>query len=266
MCIKPIDCITQQEFTRWYNANKSRMPHLPYYFLNMLQHVFAQQAKFSANSLNTNKVEHGDNGSTLIIKVLEQTVKYSVHFFKRISDYVAEDTVPSSIPRFTPAHAHPSNQIATITTSIAMATIGQDYTKKKPDASPPGTPSKERRNKKARGLKPTGGTDQTKLGLFHSKEGTKPEDLFPSSLESTPCAFFCSQNKKCTRPSSSCPRPHNVKWDAIKPDDQAKILKHFSDTGNGWLDTETFNKHKIEIPENYAFLLGDASGPKAKST
>jgi len=41
-----------------------------------------------------------------------------------------------------------------------------------------------------------------------------------------------------------------VKWDAIKPDDQAKILKHFSDTGNGWLDAETFNKHKIEIPEN----------------
>jgi hypothetical protein len=57
-----------------------------------------------------------------------------------------------------------------------------------------------------------------------------------------------------------------VKWDAIKPDDQAKILKHFSNTGNGWLDAETFNKHKIEIPKNYAFLLGDASGPKAKST
>ena len=266
LCIKTIDCITQQEFTRWYNANKSRMPHLPYYFLNMLQHVFAQQAKFSANSLNTNKVEHGDNGSTLITKVLDQTVKYSVRFFKRISDHVAEDTVPSSIPRFTPAHAHPSNQIATITTSIAMATISQDYSKKKPDDSPPGTPSKERRNKKARGLKPTGGTDQIKLGLFHSKEGIKPEDLFPSGLESTPCAFFCFQNKKCTRPRSSCPRPHNVKWDAIKPDDQAKILKHFSDTGNGWLDAETFNKHKIEIPKNYAFLLGDASGPKAKST
>ncbi len=266
LCNKTIDCITQQEFTHWYNANKSRMPHLPYYFLNMLQHVFAQQAKFSANSLNTYKVEHGDNGSTLIIKVLDQTVKYSVHFFKRISDHVAEDTVPSSIPRFTPAHAHPSNQIATITTSIAMATIGQDYTKKKLHASPPGTPSKERRNKKARGLKPTGSTDQTKLGLFYSKEGIKPEDLFPSRLESTPCAFFCFQNKKSTQPHSSCPRPHNVKWDTIKPDDQAKILKHFSDMGNGWLDAKTFNKHKIEIPENYAFLLGDASGPKAKST
>jgi len=32
LCIKTIDCITQQEFTCWYNANKSHMPHLPYYF------------------------------------------------------------------------------------------------------------------------------------------------------------------------------------------------------------------------------------------
>jgi len=52
LCIKTIDCITQQEFTCWYNADKCHI-HLPYYFLNMLQHVFAQQANFSANSLNT---------------------------------------------------------------------------------------------------------------------------------------------------------------------------------------------------------------------
>ena len=56
-----------------------------------------------------------------------------------------------------------------------------------------------------------------------------------------------------------------MKWDTIKPDDQVKILKHFSDTGNGWLDSETFKKHKTEIPESYAFLLGDANGPKTKS-
>ncbi len=67
-------------------------------------------------------------------------------------------------------------------------------------------------------------------------------------------------------PEAQNTHTHIVKWDTIKPDDQAKILKHFSDTGNGWLDAETFNKHKIEIPENYAFLLGDVSGPKAKST
>ncbi len=46
VCIQVMDCITQQDFTCWHSANKDRLPHLPYLFLNMLQHVFAQQAKF----------------------------------------------------------------------------------------------------------------------------------------------------------------------------------------------------------------------------
>ncbi len=102
----------------------------------MLQHVFAQQAKFLANSLNTNKVEHSDNGSTLIIKQRDQPVKYSAWFFKRISDHIAKDTVPSSLPRLTPAHALPSNQVIAITTSITMVTIGQDNLKKSPKPLP----------------------------------------------------------------------------------------------------------------------------------
>jgi hypothetical protein len=207
LCIQIMDCITQQDFTRWYNANKEQMPQLPYYFLNMIQHVFAQQAKFLANTLNTNKVEHGDDGSTLVIRQLEQTVKYISRFLKKMSDHVAEDSTPNSIPRFTPRHALPSNQICTITDSVASFTVNEGTQKKKAESSsPPGTPACERRSKKARGNKPTGGgSDQTKLGLFHAKEGTKPEEVFPSGLESTPCAFFCFQDKKCNRPHSSCP-------------------------------------------------------------
>ncbi len=131
---------------------------------------------------------------------------------------------------------------------------------------PPGTPANDRRNEKSHSLKPPSGADQTKLGLFHAKEGVKPEGLLPNGLEFTPCAFLCFQNKKCTRPCFSCPHPHTVKWDTVKSDDQAKILTHFSNTGNGWLDGETFKKHKTKILANYSFLLlGDASGPKAKS-
>ncbi len=147
-----------------------------------------------------------------------------------------------------------------------MATISQDDLKKKPEASPLRTPAKVRPNKKARGLKPTGSIDQTKLGLFHAKEGVKPEDLFQSNLESTLCAIFCFQNKKCTWPCSSCPHPHSVKWDTIKLDDQAKILKRFSNTRNGWLDGKTFKKHKTKILANYSFLIGNVSFPKAKSS
>ena len=193
-------------------------------------------------------------------------MKNSVCFFKQSSNHIAKDTVPTAIPRFTPAHALPSNQVATSTSSIAMATIGQDHLKKNPEAPPPGTPANDRRNEKSHSLKPPSGADQTKLGLFHAKEGVKPEGLLPNGLEFTPCAFLCFQNKKCTRPCFSCPHPHTVKWDTVKSDDQAKILTHFSNTGNGWLDGETFKKHKTKILANYSFLLlGDASGPKAKS-
>ncbi len=40
LCIQIMDCISQQDFTHWHSANKERLPHLPYLFLNMIQHVF----------------------------------------------------------------------------------------------------------------------------------------------------------------------------------------------------------------------------------
>jgi hypothetical protein len=263
LCIQIMDCITQQDFTRWHSANKERLPHLPYLFLNMLQHVFAQQAKFLANTFNTNKVEHGNNGSTLNVKQLKQTVKYISRFFKKMSDHVAEDSIPDSVPRFTPCHALLSNQVCTVIDAVAAVTINAGDTKKKQDSSPPGTPACERRAKKAcGGNKPTrGGPDQAKLGLFHAKEGVKPEELFPGDLESTPCAFFCSQDKKCNRPHSSCPQPHVVKWENIKPGNQKKILVHFGKTGNGWFDAKTMKKHNADVPAEYSYLLGDASRP-----
>jgi hypothetical protein len=45
LCIQIMDCITQQDFTHWHSANKEHLPHLPYLFLNMIQHVFAQKPK-----------------------------------------------------------------------------------------------------------------------------------------------------------------------------------------------------------------------------
>jgi hypothetical protein len=131
LCIQIMDCITQQDLTHWYNVNKERMPQLPYYFLNLIQHVFAQQAKFLANTLNTNKVEHGDDGSTLVIRQLEQTVKYISRFLKKMSNHVAEDSTLDSIPRFTPHHALPSNQICTVTDAVASFTVNEWTQKKK---------------------------------------------------------------------------------------------------------------------------------------
>jgi hypothetical protein len=47
-------------------------------------------------------------------------------------------------------------------------------------------------------------------------------------------------------------------------EDQEKLLVHCH-TGKGkkvWLDADTFMKHKVTIPEKYAYLLGDGSGCK----
>ncbi len=139
-----------------------------------------------------------------------------------MSDCVAEDSTPDSVPRFTPCHALSSNQACTVIDAVTAVTVNAGDTKKKQDSSPPSTPAHERCAKKAPGgNKATeGGPDQAKLGLFHAKEGVKPEELFPGDLESTPCAFFCSQDKKCNMPRSSCPQPHVVKWENIKPGDQ----------------------------------------------
>jgi hypothetical protein len=95
-----------------------------------------------------------------------------------------------------PAHALPLNQINVVTSVIAMTTIEQGDSKKKPEDSPPGSPTKERHNKKVCGLKPTGSANQTKLHLFHAKEGIKPEDIFPNNLKSTPCAFSLFPKKE----------------------------------------------------------------------
>jgi hypothetical protein len=103
----------------------------------MIQHVFAQQAKFLANTLNTNKVEHGDDGSTLVIRQLEQTVKYISRFLKKMSNHVTEDSTPDSIPRFTPCHALPSNQICTVTDAVASFTVNKGTQKKKAELPPP---------------------------------------------------------------------------------------------------------------------------------
>ena len=66
MCVNTIDCITHQEFARWHAANAKLLMHLPFIFLNMMQHVFVQQAKFSCSTINTNKVEI--NGHAAVLK------------------------------------------------------------------------------------------------------------------------------------------------------------------------------------------------------
>ncbi len=168
----------------------------------MIQHIFAQQAKFLANTLNTNKVEHGNNGSTLNVNQLKQTVKYILPFFKKMNDHVAEDTTPNSVPRFTPCHALPSNQVCTVNDAVAAVTVNAGDAKKKQDSPPPGTPACERRAKKARaGNKPMGGgPDQAKLGLFMQKKESSLKISSRVILKQPPALSFAPRTRDAIGP------------------------------------------------------------------
>ena len=172
-----------------------------------------------------------------------------------------EGSVPDSVPNFTP---HDSNPKLLQTANIMVASYAEIRTlKDKPETSSPSTPAHERTGKKQKIKTAPGAKDFTKAGLFHCKEGTPISDLFPSNLEKMYC-FFCLHGKKCSKPTQVCEYEHIGKWEKIPANNQIKILEHCHATQGKkvWLDAETFVKHKIIIPDKYAYLLGDSNGPK----
>jgi hypothetical protein len=151
----------------------------------MLHQVLAQLASFSTNLVNNNLIKHGDNGTKLIIVPIQKIVKYAARFFDRMDNHILEGTFPDSVPKFTPRDANPRYQIANVIATMedrAALSISGDK-KSKPDASPPGTPTQERKNKKQK-LKPAAGglKEFTKTSLFHCVKGTATTDFSPSSL------------------------------------------------------------------------------------
>ena len=259
VCIKTIEVIKHPDFIKWHAEVREKVPQLPYIFLNMLHKVLSQLASFSTNSVNNSLIEHGDNGSKLKVDLVVKIVKFVTRFFANIDNNIMEGTVPDSVPNFTPRDANPK-----IRNAVApVAEISALHLKVKPDASPPGTPARERVGKKQK-VKPAT-KDFTKAGLFRCKEGTPIAELFPSDLSKKLCSFFSFHDKKCSKPNQACDFEHIGKWDKIPVADQTKILEHCHATrGNKvWLDAETFAKHRITVPEKFTYLLGDSFGPKS---
>ena len=105
----------------------------------------------------------------------------------------------------------------------------------------------------------------TKVGLFHCKEGKPIAESFPTNLAKKYCSFCCFHDKKCSKPKQSCNFKRVSKWEKIPADDQTKILEHCHASGGKiWIDADNFAKHRItNIPMKFAYLLGDAKGPKS---
>jgi hypothetical protein len=50
----------------------------------------------------------------------------------------------------------------------------------------------------------------------------------------------------------------------VPDEDKPVLLLHMDSTGLLWFNKETMKKHNNEIAPKYAYLLGDATGPKPK--
>jgi hypothetical protein len=110
-----------------------------------------------------------------------------------------------------------------------------------------------------------------KMGIFHIKKDTPAVKAIPDKAllkDGTGiCLDFCCQSRKCNFPHQLCKNGrHITNWKNVPDKDKLVLLKHMDSTGLMWLHSATFEKHKITIPPEYSHLLGDAGGPKQKST
>ena len=175
-------------------------PSTAIYFFKYVAQGLSQLANFSTNSVNNSLIEHGSDGSNLKVDLVVKIVKFVTRFFANIDNYIMEGTVPDSVPNFTPRDANPKimNAVEPVAKIAAL--------KVKPDASPPGTPTRERTGKKQK-VKPAA-KDFTKAGLFRCKEGTPITELFPNDPEKKLCSFFLFHDKKCSKPNQACDFEH----------------------------------------------------------
>lgn len=261
---KTIETINQKNFKLWVEKFGHRMPYLPFIFLNMFQHVFGRMMVFASNTLNVQTLEGGDDGSNLKPDIPRECVEHIARFFKKMEEYVADQTIPKDAPVWY------NSSVVEAPASAAPPTTPARPTQQANVVESAKSPSTSPAKKKSKGLKPTAKADQEKLGLFYAKEGTNITDHFPPGLEmdKQPCFFFCMKGKKCNKSRVECPRAHLAAWkdfgtDATRERNQAKILAHFKEKKSAWFCAETMTRHKATLPSEYQFLLGDASGPKS---
>jgi len=72
----------------------------------------------------------------------------------------------------------------------------------------------------------------------------------------------------CDKPQATCKfGKHYSSYKFSPADDRKAILSHMDASKLLWFDKTTMAKHNMvnEIPSEFKYLLGNASGPKAKS-
>jgi hypothetical protein len=181
-----------------------------------------------------------------------------------MNNHIKVDTVPKEIPSF--AHTmfvEPASGIVTaapvaVNKSAATSTALIGAKGKKYGDEP--SKKKQKRETSNKSLK---------MGQFHMEKSTTVATALPENGKSKEdiCMDFCCHDKKCNIPHLLCRNgKHYTAWKNVPDEDKAVLLTHMDEKKKMWLDAEAFARHKVTIAPEFSHLLGDALGPKQRSS
>ncbi len=261
---KMICFIENKKFARWYACNAQQLVHLPMLFTAKLHQFIQNLALFSQNSINTNLVEHGATGDELDIRNISIAIKFAAKFWKKMNNHIKDDTVPKEIPSFAhtmfvePASGIVAAAPVAIDKSVTTSTALTGAKSKKYGDEP--SKKKQKRETSDKSLR---------MGLFHMEKGTTVATALPEKgkLKEDICMDFCCHDKKCNFPHLLCRNgKHYTTWENVLNEDKGVLLTHMDEKKKMWLNVETFARHKVTIAPKFSHLLGDALGPKQRSS
>ena len=265
---KVIRFIENKKTKTWMRDNSDCIAHLPMIFMAKIHQFFMHLASFSQNSINTNKIETGDD--KFETRSVSVAVKLASKFFAKMQEHIDDNSVPKDVPAFAksffveasgggfvpaPTAAEPAKPAA----SQPADANGGGKRKGNSEGEQQAEGQKKKRNTSDKSLK---------MGLFHLKKGTPASKALPekSTLKDGICLDFCCHERKCNFNHLLCKNgKHYTNWKNVPEEDRPILLKHMEKSGLMWLDAETFKKHEIVIAPEFAHLLGDATGPKKTS-
>ena len=288
---KTVEVLADHKVKDWIERNKAKQPQLPFLFLNQLHSVLVGLGEFSNNTANVSIADHASAEGRekeplegIYLTALQGCVRRFAKFAMQIEQKTVDDQVFESVPAFTPENRDPrvarmQEMMQRASLSLGAANVVGDAkaNARKAEESPASSPTKDsktskRAKKKAKRKgadKDSDNSEENKLkGFVHKKSDTSWSQLWnpkETKLEKKPCGKFCCIGFSCG-PSSMCDFDHLSSWKQFPESDRDALLKHWDASGLGWLDGDKLKAHNIELPEKYAHLKGDASGPKKKST
>ncbi len=258
---KMICFIKNKKIARWYACNAQQLAHLPMLFMAKLHKFFQNLAFFSQNSII---VEHGATGNELDIRNVSIAVKLAAKFWKKMNDHIKDNTVPKEIPSF--ARTMFTEQASGIVTADLVA-IDKSAATSTASIEAKGQKSGNEPSKKKQ--KQETSDKSLKMGLFHMEKGATVATALPKKgkLKEDMCMDFCCHNKKCNFPHLLCRNgKHYTTWKKVPDKDKAVLLTHMDEKKKMWLDVKMFARHKVTIAPEFSHLLGDALGPKQRSS